>query len=541
MKKYLFLASLSALVLAGCSNNEYEFGSDAGSKLSVSASIHEATTRAHDTSWDANDAIGVSDTDQNINVKYTTTSGDGVFSSTDGIYLLGDESHSFTAYYPYDENVTAENKVITFTEPKDFMYATASATRQSPTANFVFAHKMSELSFTIKDATSATTAAKSRSTDETSTSTITLKNVILGGTFNAATGEVVAGTNKGDLKVDFTVGEKSSFILPPQTFDSGITISVTHDGKTYGGTISLDKSLEGTDIQYTLTINKQNEGKALTISSKTITGWTAVEKGNQDLEEKEAENVLEIGDFLLSDGSVVDKAYDLTTLTNTGKKVVGVVYYVGNAQPSSLYSKSYNESQDILKAESPNATHGLAIAINNANDGAAARLFSAIFNYSSDWYKVDGSANSYISTTLDITSPDTVMLGYNNTAVIEKVGETYGENSTSTGAANFLNILSSFRTANSVSNCSKWYLPSYGELKKIQDNFDDVYASIKNAGGTLEQFSELSSSSFYWSSNLRASKNAWVSLLNAEVEETKLYINRTSTQNLGYFRFAVAF
>ena len=146
--------------MSSCSNNEFDFaGSDAGSKLQVSASIHEMQTRAHDTSWDVKDAIGVSDDGNNANVKYETTNGDGVFSSTETIYILGDESHNFTAYYPYSTDVTAGNKVISFSKPVDFMYGTATATRQNPNASFTFSHKMSELSFTVTDASTGTNSA----------------------------------------------------------------------------------------------------------------------------------------------------------------------------------------------------------------------------------------------------------------------------------------------------------------------------------------------------------------------------------------------
>ena len=70
MKKSIIFASITALVMSSCSNNELDFsGSDAGSKLQVSASIHEMQTRVHDTSWEANDAIGVSDDGNNANVK----------------------------------------------------------------------------------------------------------------------------------------------------------------------------------------------------------------------------------------------------------------------------------------------------------------------------------------------------------------------------------------------------------------------------------------------------------------------------------------
>lgn len=554
MRKSILFASMAALIMSSCSSNEFDFGgSDAGSKLQVSASIHELQTRAHETSWDANDAIGVSDADKNTNVKYVTTSGDGVFTSDNVIYLLGDESHSFTAYYPYNESVSAENKIITFDEPADYMYGTASATRQNPNASFTFTHKMSELSFTVTDATSTNSSSAKAWTradgddttgsgSTTTSSTITLHDVVLNGTFDTSNGTVTAGDKKGDLTISFTPGQKSSFILPPQSFEGGnVKISVNHNGKTFGGTLSLDKTTEGNDIQYGLTINKDNQQTALAISSKTITGWTPVDKGNQDLAEKEAENVLEIGDFLLNDGSVVDKAYDLSKITAAGKTVVGVVYYVGNPQPSVLYNETYTEAKDILKAEAPEATHGLAIAINNGNDGNAARMASAKYDYST-WFKDNETSNSYIKTTLSTQNAGTQFLGYNNTAVIEKVGDKTADGA-STGSSAFTPILNAFRTANAVSNCSKWYLPSYAELKQIQDNYATISTSITKANGTLQNFTDLATittEKFYWSSDFRGGYLAWISPL-SETAGAALTIARNDDNIKGYFRFAIAF
>lgn len=559
MRKSILFASMAALIMSSCSSNEFDFGgSDAGSKLQVSASIHELQTRAHDTSWDANDAIGVSDADNNTNVKYVTTSGDGVFKSDNVIYLLGDESHSFTAYYPYNESVSAENKTITFDEPADYMYGTASATRQNPNASFTFTHKMSELSFTVTDGTTNSSSAKawtradgnepSGSESTTASSTITLHDVVLNGTFDTSDGTVKAGDKKGDLTISFTPGQKSSFILPPQSFEGGnVKISVNHNGKTFGGTLSLDNTTEGNDIQYGLTINKENQQQALAISSTTITGWTPVVKGNQDLAEKEAENELEIGDFLLNDGSVVDKAYDLSKLTAAGKTVVGVVYYVGNPQPSAL-NKNY-EDKDILKAEAPKATHGLAIAINNGNDGKVAKMFadSNVKYAYATWFTDNETSNSYISTTMNTTKAGTQFLGYNNTAVIEKVGDNTDETSTEgvkTGSSAFTSILTAFRTANKVSNCSKWYLPSYAELKQIQDNYTAISTSIIKASGSLQQFTDFATNAtdkFYWSSDLRGGQYAWISPLYETEEGVNLYITRNSDSYKGYFRFAIAF
>ncbi len=553
MKKSFLLASITAMIMSSCSNNEFDFaGNDAGSKLQVSASIHEMQTRAHDTSWDAKDAIGVSDDGNNANVKYETTNGDGVFSSTETIYILGDENHNFTAYYPYSTDVTADNKVISFSKPVDFMYGTATATRQNPNAAFTFSHKMSELSFTVTDASTGTnSAAKTWTRAEGGTSTITLHNVILDGTFDTSTGMVTPGSTKGDITINFTPNTKASFILPTQTFtNNSVEVSVNHNGKTYGGTLSLEKTEESKDIQYSLTINKENQKAAVAFSSSTITGWTPVDKGNQDLDEKEPVNVLEIGDFLLNDGSVVDKTYNLTKVTEAGKKVVGVVYYVGNAQPSSVYTDTYSEAQDILKTEAPKATNGLAIAINNANEGNVARLFSSVkFDYST-WFTDNEVSNSYIKKTISTTTPGSEILGYNNTAIIEKVGESYNE--AQTGSSEFMTILTAFRTANEVSsNCSKWYLPSYAELKQIQDNYATIEASIEKVNGTLVQFSDFTpgtkdptdtTEKFYWSSDLRGGQYGWVSpLVETAADEKNLYITRNSNNYKGYFRFAIAF
>ncbi len=553
MKKVFLFAGVAAVAMTSCSNDIDFAGSSEGSKLQVSANIDEVRTRVSDTSWDANDAIGVTDDNNNANVKFVTANGDGTFTSEQTIYILGDESHSFTAYYPYSESATESNTTITFTEPTDFMYGTATATRQSPEAKFTFAHKMSQLSFTVTDPASATTKSGDGGSDATTSSetTVTLKGVVMGGTFDTKTGTVTPGTTTGDYKVTTTLGKAASFILPPQTFTNNeVQVIVSYNGKTYGGKISLDKSQEGNNMQYSLAVSKENESTSLTVSSETITGWTPADKGTVDMEEKEEPNTLEIGDFLLSDGSVVDMSYDLSKLAND-KKVVGVVYYVGNAQPSVLYSGTYKEAQDILKKEAPSATNGLAIAINNGNDGTAARMFSAKLNYKSGWYDVTGNndAASYIGTNLNISSESTEFLGYNNTAIIEKVGSAY--NNDDTGASEFITKLTSFRSANTVSgNCSKWYLPSYAELKQIQDNYSAISTSITKAGGELKQFAHYVydkddatkySEMFYWSSDLRSNVYAWVSPMTTLTAEQQQYITRNSNSTKGYFRFAIAF
>ena len=115
---------------------------------------------------------------------------------------------------------------------------------------------------------------------------------------------------------------------------------------------------------------------------------------------------------------------------------------------------------------------------------------------------------------------------------------------TLTGAENFMSILTQYRENNVVAGTSVWYLPSYAELKLMQDNYAVVSASMAKVGASLPQYTEFASAnneSFYWSSDLRGNSYNWVSPLADVPEGTNLYVGRTSGNLKGYFRFALAF
>ena len=104
--------------------------------------------------------------------------------------------------------------------------------------------------------------------------------------FDTKTGTVTPGSETGDYKVTTTLGKAASFILPPQTFtDNEVLVTVSYNGKTYSGTISLEKSEEGKNVQYSLAVSKETESTSLIVSSETITGWTSIDKGTVDMEE----------------------------------------------------------------------------------------------------------------------------------------------------------------------------------------------------------------------------------------------------------------
>ncbi len=551
MKKTFLLSAVALAVLGACTNDEYEGRDMAGSKLAVSASINEVRTRVSDngTDWTAGDVIGVSDdqANANTNVPYATSNGDGVFAPVgESIYVLGGNEINFSAYYPYDAELSGNAISFNVTEEgnHDYMYAKTTANRENPNAAFTFNHMMTKLTFTFKAGTGAT---------EGTALTWAVNGVTVDGTFDVTTGTVTAGSTKGSIGKSTTVGATSSVILPSlaEANTESVIFSLTIDEKYYEGTITPALAAS-TDYQYDIDLSRLDEGEPLNISQPTLNGWTPSEGGNIALEESAPKNaVIEVGDFYLNDGTTIDKSVVLTA--EMKEKVVGVVFYAGNPQPSGLYG--YDEEQDALRKNHPTCTNGLVLALNNATNGdAVSGRYGAKVSGTDPldfaaWLEAESLSEQYITTTLNTTSASDRMLGYNNTKVIElSNADTDDEQQIASLSTDFMAFLNAYRTAVELpESTSGWYLPSYAELALVKDNYETVSASIEAAGGSLSQYptyngkSEESNEMFYWSSDVRGVNYAWVSPMVDVAEGTNLYITKTSNGTKGFYRFAFAF
>ena len=109
---------LSLSILQSCQNDETNIiQNEVNNKgITFSSIIDDAqNSRAYDTSWEANDVIGVfmlaNNSDKNVlatNIPYATSKGDGYFVSKNSpIYYPEDNSAvDFIAYYPYSETIS---------------------------------------------------------------------------------------------------------------------------------------------------------------------------------------------------------------------------------------------------------------------------------------------------------------------------------------------------------------------------------------------------------------------------------------------------
>ena len=206
---------------------------------------------------------------------------------------------------------------------------------------------------------------------------VTLTNFLTEGTFRGGA-KTLALVEKAASQVLSFIPKKQSALAyevlvipqytPPQPQAHNITVDV--DGAIYKWTIARDNIvwLGGTKYTYDITV-KEN---GLSVSVKESIGWTDGASGSGSVTfigDKMAKDA-EIGDFYMSDGTLVGK--DAMTLTAEQKAACrGIVYCVDN---SFITSNSTHKSAGDY-------THGLAVALKDAD--------------SCPWYNQNNAVSSY--------------------------------------------------------------------------------------------------------------------------------------------------
>lgn len=292
---------------------------------------------------------------------------------------------------------------------------------------------------------------------------------------------------------------------------------------TISGTYILEKKKEYTS---TRTAAQSIEGKATKFNIKGSI---------------ETPHTLQVGDYYCADGSIVGK--DKATPDNA----IGVVYFVGNPQPSVLYGESkYTEYKDVMRKDFPNCKHGLVVALKDANNGASS-MFSKGKGLDIDKWKNDSyeAGTQYVSVTSNPVLTD--ILGYNNTKIMQ-VSQDY--EAILSRSNTMCTVLEEYEmTIPTPSLSTGWFCPSSGDFNAIIKNYETVNAHIELAGGSLKQYPEIFAVAWnkikdsYWASSVRNTDSQWITGLNAgEADGKQSGIASCNTSgNVQHFRFCLAF
>ncbi|WP_304197888.1 fimbrillin family protein [Phocaeicola plebeius] len=276
---------LSLSILQSCQNDETNIiQNEVNNKgITFSSIIDDAqNSRAYDTSWEANDVIGVfmlaNNSDKNVlatNIPYATSKGDGYFVSKNSpIYYPEDNSAvDFIAYYPYSETISDyKNYPIDLSNQTkqnaiDLMTAVNLTNRQlaSPQGNLQFKHLLAKLVLNLKS-----TSGSSLKGIKASISGLKVK-----GTANLSDGNI---TSSGEATTfSLFINEEATqaeAILLPQALSGNLKIKLELNGQSKEIETEISGNIErGNKYIYNVNVNYQG-GEITTDPQAKYTRWT---------------------------------------------------------------------------------------------------------------------------------------------------------------------------------------------------------------------------------------------------------------------------
>ena len=285
---------LSLSILQSCQNDETNIiQNEVNNKgITFSSIIDDAqNSRAYDTSWEANDVIGVfmlaNNSDKNVlatNIPYATSKGDGYFVSKNSpIYYPEDNSAvDFIAYYPYTTSVSGNKLAVNVSDQSnpaaiDLIYSNGTkgvAATTATTISLGFTHQLTKVTLNVtKDETIETLNGLG----------VNIKGISTEGEFNLADGTLTAtaGTNNKDVAMYIdaqgTTATATAIILPTaaSTDQTSLNLTFNLNGQSFTHTISNASIFEkGTNVSFNAKLSINNGKPVVTVGNATINNWT---------------------------------------------------------------------------------------------------------------------------------------------------------------------------------------------------------------------------------------------------------------------------
>lgn len=283
MRKTILFGLTAAMLATACSEEDDLRQGIAGEGITFTSSV---MSRATDTSFEAEDAIGVSMYTESgfvgnaTNVQYTTADGRG-FTSTNPMTwgAAGSaETVDFKGVYPYKAEAVADGN-YSFTlatgegaslSDNDVMYS--SMTDVAPgtkNVDLTFKHKLVKVVMQVYD----------QNGDLLSGATVKINNQQTSGTLNLADGTVTS-TSAADATLDFAnnpevKGEYQTIVMPSAA-TQGRVITITYKNVDYPCPVDMYAFESGTKIIFSATLNPDgtvSPGETFEVSAD-VTGWT---------------------------------------------------------------------------------------------------------------------------------------------------------------------------------------------------------------------------------------------------------------------------
>lgn len=342
--------------------------------ITVNASISGMQTRASNTAWGKDDAIGIymkkssekwSDSVHFQNVKYITN-GTSAFKPSDtknAISLpLDGADVSFVAYYPHKTSIKNMTYMVDVSDQGnlpsiDLLYADNIATSNSgnPDVNFIFNHQLTKVIVNI---------IPEDSTSDLSGLSVKMTGIGTKASFSLNNGELSDPIDKGNISFNVsTDGRKAEAILLPMVTMANKELVISVGTNSYA--FPLDRAFSITSFEkstvytYNITLTKET----LTVPEATITDWIT----------GPSENIIigQISTPPITGGTIDDPFTIEEAINNEGKTQVWVKGFIVGYYSSNTYKSFVN---NVNAADSIRPTSNIALAA-TANETDSSKTF----------------------------------------------------------------------------------------------------------------------------------------------------------------------
>ena len=476
--RFFALAAL-ALLLGACTQDEAGFlpeGAEgtpivfSATGLTPAATATAGTRAPVDGNWTGVQSVAVlmDGTVKTYNVTPSTADPtSATLTSTDPHYWTNHNNITVTAWWPYTAGETtppavkvkANQSAQKDFEGSDLIVADGqTVTYGSPTLRFT--HRTARVTIELKPGTGftsvagATVSLVSLSADNGNPTSIKTYNAS-GNTYEALTAPQTVAADKPFIRVELGSG---IFYFRPQT------------------NVVLEA---GNRYKYIVKVNTTG----LTLEGCTIGEWA--DGGEETVESivfKTDLSTAKVGDFITTDGKLLEMTESMTLSEEVKKRIAGVVFWVPEKKDPNRQTQASLQSDEVMAKAHPNCTHGLAVSLKDVSAEMKWQggQYEAVLNFQrGDAFNpaYDKSLFKPIASNNGSSHPINFILGYQNTLILRA----YNVYCKSIGSGNKVvlpvDALAGFETNNpSPSNSTGWFLPSPKELHIL------CYKDVDNIG-----------------------------------------------------------